>query len=545
MAQTLARGIAAACRARGVRRAFGVPSGASSLDVIDALAAEGIDFVLTHGETAATLMAAVTAELGGAPGVVVTGVGPGAASAVNGAAYAALERAPVLLVTDALAEPAPGHHALHQRFDQRALFAPLVKAYAKPAAGGGLGEIETLLDTAAAHPAGPVHLDLTSAAATAPATATAAQPPAPAARGRKAAKKPAGAFDLVTLAEARGLLAAASRPLVVAGMEARGQAASAALRQLARALGCPVLTTYKAKGAIADSDPLAVGSFTGAASDARCLERADLLIFFGLDPVELLPGPWRFAGPILALAAHGGYEDPAAPAVKLIGALDRSAAALADGARPADWSELEIAALRTRLRAGFAMVGAGGRTAEDVVTAVRREAPAGARLTVDSGAHMFSAMGLWQADAPDDVLKSNGLSTMGFALPAAIASALEAPARPVIAMTGDGGLHMCLAELATAARHGCRIAVVVFNDSRLALIDIKQQRQQRESRGVRFGAMDHAAVAQGLGCRGWRVAAGEPLTPALAEAFAHDGPALIDVTVDADAYTSQYEALRG
>ena len=168
MTQTLARGLAAACRARGVRRAFGVPGGASSLDVIDALATEGIDFVLTHGETAATLMAAVSAELGGAPGVVVTGVGPGAASAVNGVAYAALERAPVLLVTDALAEPPAGHHALHQRFDQKALFAPLVKAYAKPEPGDGLGQIDSLLDTAAAHPAGPVQLDLTTAAATAP-----------------------------------------------------------------------------------------------------------------------------------------------------------------------------------------------------------------------------------------------------------------------------------------------------------------------------------------------------------------------------------------
>ena len=269
------------------------------------------------------------------------------------------------------------------------------------------------------------------------------------------------------------------------------------------------------------------------------------LIFFGLDPVELLPGPWRFEGRILALAAHDGYDYPAVPTAALTGALDRSALALMENARPASWSELEIAALRSRLRAGLAMTGPGGRTAEEVVTAVRRVAPAGARITVDSGAHMFSAMGLWQADRPNDVLKSNGLSTMGFALPAAIAAALEEPARPVIAMTGDGGLHMCLAELATAARLGCRIVVVVFNDSRLSLIDIKQQRQQRESRGVRFGAMDHAAVAQGLGCRGWRVDATEPLTPALGQAFASDGPALVDVTVDPDTYNAQYEALRG
>ncbi len=542
MAGTLAQGLATACRARGVRRAFGVPGGASSLDVIDAFAAEGIDFVLTHGETAATLMAAVTAELGGAPGVVLTGVGPGAASAVNGIAYAALERAPVLLVTDALAEPAEGHHALHQRFDQHALFAPLVKGYARPEPGEGLGEVGALLDAAMAHPAGPVQLDLTTAAATAPAEATAA--PAPEARRRKKAKKPTE-FDLVALAEARGLLAQAQRPLIVAGMEARGRAASAALRLLAQSLGCPVMTTYKAKGAVADADPLAVGCFTGASSDARCLDKADLLIFFGLDPVELLPGPWRFEGPILALAAHDGYEYPAAPGAVLAGPLDRSAVALMEEALPAEWSELEIAALRSRLRAGFAMTSLGRRTAEDIVAAVRHAAPERARLTVDSGAHMFSALGLWQADEPNDVLKSNGLSTMGFALPAAIASALEEPARPVIAMTGDGGLHMCLAELATAARLGCRIAVVVFNDSALSLIDIKQQRQQRESRGVRFGEMDHAQVAEGLGCRGWRVGADDPLTPALVDAFAHTGPALVDVTVDPDAYNAQYEALRG
>ena len=537
MTQTLAQGLAAACRTRGVRRAYGVPGGASSLDIIDALAAEGIDFVLTHGETAAALMAAVGAELGGAPGVVVTGVGPGAASAVNGVAYAALERAPVLLVTDALAEPAAGHHALHQRFDQRALFAPLVKAYAKPEPGDGLKAIESLLDEAAAHPAGPVQLDLTTEAAAAPAVPAMRKP------GRTSADD--GPLDLVDLAEARGLLAGAERPLIVAGMEARERTASGALRVLAQALGCPVMTTYKAKGAVADGDPLAVGCFTGAAADARCLDRADLLILFGLDPVELLPGPWRFDGSILALSLHDGYDYPAPPAAAMHGDLGRSAAALIETMRPAGWSALEIAALRTRLRAGFAMAGAGGRTAEDVVSAVRHAAPRPVRLTVDSGAHMFSAMGLWQADEPGDVLKSNGLSTMGFALPAAIAAALEEPTCPVVAMTGDGGLHMCLAELATAARLGCRIVVVVFNDSRLSLIDIKQQRQQRASRGVRFAEMDHAAVADGLGCRAWRVGTTDPLAPALASAFACDGPALVDVTVDPAAYNAQFEALRG
>ena len=66
------------------------------------------------------------------------------------------------------------------------------------------------------------------------------------------------------------------------------------------------------------------------------------------------------------------------------------------------------------------------------------------------GAHMFSAFACWQADEPFGVLKSNGLSTMGYALPAAIASSLHEPERAVAAVTGDGGMAMCLSELATA-----------------------------------------------------------------------------------------------
>ncbi len=99
--KTLADTMMAAFKARGMRRVFGVPGGDSSLDLIAAAGRQGVDFVLTRGETAAAMMAAVTAELTAAPGVVITGIGPGAASAVNGVAYAMLERAPLVIVTDA------------------------------------------------------------------------------------------------------------------------------------------------------------------------------------------------------------------------------------------------------------------------------------------------------------------------------------------------------------------------------------------------------------------------------------------------------------
>ena len=99
-AVTLAEHIVEALVGEGVERLFGIPGGGSSLDLIAAADAAGIDFVLTKTETAAAIMAAVTGELSGSPGVVLTGIGPGAASAVNGIAYARLEQAPVLLFTD-------------------------------------------------------------------------------------------------------------------------------------------------------------------------------------------------------------------------------------------------------------------------------------------------------------------------------------------------------------------------------------------------------------------------------------------------------------
>jgi len=534
LAPTLAQALAEALAGRGVRRIFGVPGGGSSLDVIDAAGARGIDFVLTQGETAAAIMAAVTAELSGTPGVVLTGIGPGIASAVNGVAYAALERAPLLLLADC-AEDAPDRHALHQRFDQGALMAPLVKASRKLAAADGPAAVEALLELALEPPRGAVHADLSARQAATPVAALA--PPRPAAR-------PQAAPTAAELAAARALLATSERPVIVAGLEAREADACEAARGLLDALDCPALTTYKAKGVIADADPRLIGHMTGGAAEADCLERADLILFFGLDPVELIPHRWRYAAPVLELSIRPGPALPVAPAATLIGPLAGSAAGLMGLERRPGWPAAETAALRAAMRARLQLTGSRGRTTQEVVETAAAAAP-NRRVTVDSGAHMLSAMGLWQAQAPFDVLKSNGLSTMGFALPAAIAAALEAPERPVIAFTGDAGLMMCLGELATAARLGCRIVVIALNDAALSLIDIKQQAQGRPPRGVRYPAVDLAAAARALGCRAWPVPLEAPLEPVLAEALAADGPALLDVAVDPAGYGAQLAALRG
>ncbi|WP_275670490.1 thiamine pyrophosphate-binding protein, partial [Paracraurococcus ruber] len=158
---TGAAAVAEALRAAGVARLYGVPGGGSSLDLIEAAAARGIPFVLARQETAAVIMAATEAELGGRPGAVVVTRGPGVGNAANGMAQAALDRAPVLLLADGFPS-AERAFTTHQYFDHAAMLAPVSKAQARATEAGGApgAQAAALLDAAMAAPRGPVLLEL-------------------------------------------------------------------------------------------------------------------------------------------------------------------------------------------------------------------------------------------------------------------------------------------------------------------------------------------------------------------------------------------------
>jgi acetolactate synthase-1/2/3 large subunit len=236
------------------------------------------------------------------------------------------------------------------------------------------------------------------------------------------------------------------------------------------------------------------------------------------------------------------------PSASLHGPIAGALARLAAAARRSDWTAAEIAAYRAAMEAALAWGAPGGvappaivRLAQDAARAAGR-AP---RASVDAGAHMFSATAFWRCAAPHELLISNGLASMGFALPAGIAAALDDPARGAVCFTGDGGLMMVAGELATAAETGARLVTVVFNDGALSLIDIKQQQRQLQPAGVRWRRPDFARVAEGFGVRGFVARDEAAYRAALAAAFAHDGPTLIDVHVDPAGYPAQLQAMRG
>jgi len=536
--RSVADAIAAHLRDAGARAIFGVPGGGSNLDLIDAAARINLPFVLTATETAGAIAAIAQSELTGAVGACLTGLGPGAASVVNGVACAYLDRAPLIVITDAY--PPAARAFEHQRLDHRALLAPVTKWSATIA----VENVDEVMTRAAAcateHPRGPVHIECDSLQASVaspqssvlrahslPRPTQDAGPTTDDLRPATDGIAPVGDDDDVRSAErARaGLVAASRRPLIVIGLGARTSQISAAIRSLCASHRIPAMVTYKAKGVVSDRDPWFAGVFTNGALEREIVERADLLITVGLDRVELLPRPWTFQQPVIA-------ADAAATLRRIVDQLP-----------PSDWDlqalQRTVASQRARLETRTAAL-----TADRIVGIAGAAAPT-ARVTVDAGAHMFASTLLWPIDEPGGMLISNGLSTMGFALPAAVGAALVDRQRPVIALTGDGGLLMCAGELLTLVRERLRVIVIVFNDSALSLIDVKQRQRQFASGGVALGDVAWASIAESVRMPGYVAATEEEFQRALAAALPHRGPSLIDARIDPTPYAETLRIVRG
>lgn len=518
----------------GVKRIYGVPGGDCSLDILDAAARHGIHYVLTRTEGGAAMMAMADAQVTGAPGVLLTTRGPGLANGANGIACASLDRVPLLVLAD-------GHetdmgHVSHQRYDQMAMLAPLVKASTALDSADPVAELDRLMVTASAAPAGPVYLEMVGQRLRAPHVAVERPLPAP--------LLPA-APEGNALAAARAVLARAKRPIILAGLQAREASAAAGLRWLAGQWEAPVLATCMGKGALSDTHEWALGPFISGAAEDPMLRQADCIVLYGADPIEFMPKKWAYADtPVVELTTHAHARPYLVAQAQVVGDLAQAAMALEDAVMPGGWDLEQVAAAREAMRA-LARVDSKGIAPHQLVEAAMQAAPEGTRVTVDAGAHILPAVALWPTRQALDFFITRGLATMAYALPNAIGAALADPAHPVLAFTGDGGLMMGAGELGTAVQEGANVKVVVFNDASIALIEVKQRRRQFPLYGMRYPATDFAAVAKGFGCAAFRVERPEDLLPALRQAFATPGPVLLDVAVDGQAYHSLVPALRG
>jgi acetolactate synthase I/II/III large subunit len=522
--------------AAGIRHLFGYP-GDPTVEFLEAARRAGMEFVLGSREGTAGLMAVAYGQLTGRPGVAISTLGPGSTNLVNAVASAWLDRMPMIAISGQI-ETRREPVFTHQVVDHQTLFAPISKwaTAVQPHTVGAI--MRRALRTAMAERPGPVHLTTAADVVGAPASdAAIALPPLTAMRMARVTCT-AGAVS-----DPAQRLRAARRPIILAGHSAVWGEAGAALQTLAETLGCPVVVAPMAKGILPETHALYAGTLDMACNACvwDFLRGADLLLAVGFDAVELIK-PWPITAATIHIDSVPNSDQVYGAELEIVGDITSILEAIA--AEPLGqprWSEAEVAAHRAQLRVLYEAGRVAGRmNPSDVVDVVRAAMPAQTLVSTDVGSHKLLVGQGWTTHAPRSVLMSNGLSSMGFSLPAAITAQLLDRTRPVVCFTGDGGLAMVQGELRVAASLKLAPIVVVFCDDSLNRIELKQSARRYPSWGTRIDATDIAMLAQAMGCDGVNVDSAAALERALAAPRATDRPLVIGARIDPAQYAAQF-----
>ncbi|MFN8491895.1 MAG: thiamine pyrophosphate-binding protein [Caldilineaceae bacterium] len=525
---TVADLLAQTLQAAGIDTVFGLPGG-ENVAVMDALRRHNFRFVLARNESSAVFMADVTARLTGKPSVCLTTLGPGAANAVAGVAHAYLERTPVLIITAQTPEHLLAYHT-HQVLDLGTLFAPITKGtFTVDAANAQETIAHTLRLTVAGRP-GPVHLRISNEAAAQPVSTAAAT-------GNLLPPEPPTHSDV---SAARACLTQAEKPVVVAGLGLEPEGPYSVLQTLAEALHAPVITTPKAKGALPEDHPLAAGVIGLTRTDPayQILDEADCILAVGFDVVELVK-PWQQTAPLVWVAAWANVDPTITAVAECVGPLEPLLGQLADTGftpHPA-WGATRVAALRQALAQQILPPPAPERLLpQTVLQIVRQTIPRATLVTTDVGSHKILAGLTWPAYAPNRYMVSNGLSCMGFALPAAIAASLALPGQAIVCFTGDAGFSMVLGELGLLTELNLPVIVVLFNDNALDLIRSAQVRAGKPVYGTEFINPNFCQIATAYRLDAYRVQTEAECAKALQTALVNQRPALIEALIDPSSY---------
>lgn len=530
-ARSIAFEVVETLRDLGVRHVFGVPSG-GWVDYMEALRlTDGIDFVLTSHEGGASFMADVCGRLTGVPGVCFGTFGPGATNLATGVGGALLDRSPMIALTDEMPE-SMRERTTQMGIDHQALFAPITKKTTRLEPDCARAILTDAAAVALEQRPGPVHVGLPTGMSALPRHDDSAAEPV---RVMPVAPDPR---QLEALAAA---FRAAQKPVLAIGLGAVRPGISERIAAFAERFGVPVLLTPMAKGLLSEDHRCYTGVLFHALSDivSRTHAEADLVVAIGYDPVEFNYESWMRDGlPLASIdtapadidrARHPLVADAVGDIVAGLEALE------AVKAPPKAWRLDDVAARKAdmfrRMRPRQ------GRMGPCAALEVLREVlPQDGIMTCDVGAHTHLIGQKWQTPAPGLQIMTNGWSAMGFGLPAAIAAKLCCPDKPVCAVVGDGGFLMTVGELATAVREKLPIVILVLTDNDLALIRIKQERKQNPIYGTPVRAQGTIGGPSLFGVPVVTVDNPDALRTALGEAFAADGPRIVEALIDSREY---------
>jgi acetolactate synthase-1/2/3 large subunit len=503
----------------GVDHVFGMP-GSHSTAIYDALARRGgIATVLARNEQAGAFMADGYARVTARPGVICTTAGPGATNALTGVAEAWADSVPVLLIggqvnVGDLDRECGNYHEI----DLEAIFGPVTKwcgtvrraeqipaliAQAFQAMTGGRPRPAAIF----------LPQDLMR------------QPCAVAALVQGFAPPALPDVPRTAVVEAAELLAAAQRPIILAGGGALWAGARDEIRELARQLSCPVITTLNAKGILDERDPWSLGHARSVRA-RKALPHADAMLAVGCRFTEVLTDWRRMPVPrqLVQIDLDAGQ----------LGMNHPVAAGIVADARAA------LAMLRQQLPGrpagqGWGILWEQAREArqprpEWLIDALRAELPESTPVFTDACEMGYRMQADWPSYGPRQFFYPSNYIALGWAFPAAIGAAVALPGRHVVSVSGDGGFLMTAQELATAVRHRLSLIALIHNDSTYeAIKNIQQHVFEGRYLDVDLTNPDFLALAAAFDVPGRRAHNPHELRSAIRHALGHNGPSLIEV----------------
>ena len=526
----------------GVTSVFGMV-GHSNLGLADSLRIEAqqgrLNYYGIRHEGAAAFACSGYAKLTGKPAACLTIAGPGATNLMTGLWDAKVDRAPVLALTGQVDVQVLGPGAF-QEIDLHAAFAPVARFSQTVLHTSKHAELMTLacknaiVDRDVAHLIFPDDVQTLAAAESAAASGPS---------GRVAL--PNVAPDAKALEAAVKLVGESRRPIVIVGYGARD--AMDNVTALAERLGAPILTTFKAKGQIADHHPLAAGVLgrSGTPVASWFMNECDLIIAFGAsfsNHTGITP-----KRPIIQVdfdrMALGKFHSVTVPVWGEIGVTAKQMTeGLGDVSHTVDqrpeleerwaiWREEKASRLDDDRGKGIGSA--------SIFAAMTRQLPDDAIIAVDVGNNTYS-FGRYFECRDQRVLMSGYLGSIGFAFPAAMGAWAatqdqdEYKGRKVISVSGDGGFGQYMGEFTTAVKYGMNISHVLLNNSQLGKITKEQRAGEWPVWQTSLHNPSFAAFARLCGGRGMLVKTEDQLSPALEEALAHDGPSLVEIITDAE-----------
>ena len=510
----------------GVTVAFGIP-GTSSLGIVDAIRKNpAVRYIVVRHEENAAMAASAYNKLTGGIAACVTIAGPGATNLATGLYDAKEDRASVIAINGQVEFQYTGPGGF-QEIDQDAFFRPIAVFN------------NTIYDKTRT-----VHL-VTTALKYAFLRRGVAQLSVPnniqketLASGFCTRESCLPSLDIVPvdadLRRAADRIDAAERPVILAGWGAYDAAGSVVA--LAEKIKAPILTTFRAKGIVPETEPwfLSILGDVGTPSARKLADGADLLITLGVgfskltgvpedvplvqvdvDPEKLGKGPegvmlygnCRYVLPKL-LERIRGRDDPTA--LRQIGALKEEWDRQRDG---------EADAAAVPLRPPY------------IMKVLSETLPDDAVISVDVGENCWWFGRNFRMKRQRMVM-SGYLATMGFGFPAAIAAKLAYPERTAVCITGDGGFSMAMADLVTAVKYDLPMVVVVLNNRQLAMIQVEQMMEEYPNFGTDLLNPDFVEYAEACGAVGIRVDTPEALGPVIREAVRMNVPVVVDVETD-------------